>query len=217
MTGAEFADIPTLARLTREAEAATGLVDMTTVRLAKLFEPQPTRRAHVVPGPDSRPAGWVAVRVDGCTGVLTADQCVFDGTSTASRTQVADELVELAGRMAAEIATASGSGEPVRLRFEVPRLDTVVRRALHARGARVVDTLARVRADINEVLRNSPAQPANVEVRRVETEDDFAAHHRIRNVGYAQLPDDRPLTVGQWRDQLLDEPGSAPTHGCSLW
>ncbi|MCB0930525.1 MAG: hypothetical protein KDB71_01325 [Mycobacterium sp.] len=210
MTGAEFADIPTLARLTREAEAATGLVDMTTVRLAKLFEPQPTRRAHVVPGPDSRPAGWVAVRVDGCTGVLTADQCVFDGTSTASRTQVADELVELAGRMAAEIATASGSGEPVRLRFEVPRLDTVVRRALHARGARVVDTLARVRADINEVLRNSPAQPANVEVRRVETEDDFAAHHRIRNVGYAQLPDDRPLTVGQWRDQLLDEPGSAP-------
>ena len=165
---------------------------MTTVRLAKLFEPQPTRRAHVVPGPDSRPAGWVAVRVDRCTGVLTADQCVFDGTSTASRTQVADELVE-GGR-----PDGGGDRDGIRIRrtgqaaLRGPRLDTVVRRALHARGARVVDTLARVRADINEVLRNSPAQPANVEVRRVETEDDFAAHHRIRNVGYAQLPDDRP-------------------------
>ena len=155
MTGPGFADIPTLARLTREAEAETGLVDMTTVRLAKLFEPQATRRAHVVPGAGGGAAGWVAVRVDGCTGILTADQCVFKHASEALRAQVADELVELAGRMAAEIATASGSGEPARLRFEVPRSDTVVRRALQARGARVVDTLARVRADINEVLRNS--------------------------------------------------------------
>lgn len=210
MTGLESADLKTLTRLTQEAESVIGLIDMTEVRLAKLFEYGPTRRAHVTPGAGGDPAGWVAVRVDGCTGALTADQCVFVGASESSRAQVADALVDHARRMAADIAAKSAAAQTAPLRFEVPRSDEIVRRALRARGAQVVDTLARLRANITEILRRSQQTPSNVEIRRVETDADFAAHHHIRNIGYGQLPHDRLLTVEQWRDQLLDEPGSAP-------
>jgi hypothetical protein len=206
------ADVRDLTRLTQEVEVSTGLVDMTFVRLAKLFEPQPSRRGCVLYESGS-PVGWVAVRVDGCTGVLTAEQSVFASESAALRSAVAGELVETAGRMAVEIGATSGvagTPETLRLRFEVPRADAVMREALASRGARVVHHWKRLRADINEVLRGFPEQAANVEVRRVETEDDFAAHHRIRNIGYGQLPEDRILTLEEWHAQLCDEPGSAP-------
>lgn len=210
MTIPGHAELQTLTRLTQEAESALGLIDMTTVRLAKLFESGPTRRAHVAPGPGGDPAGWVAVRVDGCTGALIADHCVFAGAPESVRTNVADALIDHARRMSTEIVAVSGTSEPVPLRFEVPRSDEGFRRELEARGARVIDTLARLRADIIEVLRLSPEVPANVQIRRVETDRDFAAHHHIRNTGYGQLPHDRLLTLEQWRDQLCDEPGSAP-------
>lgn len=206
------ADIRTLTRLTQEAEASTGLVDMTVVRLSKLFESDPGRRGCVV-HQSGVPVGWVAVRVDGCTGVLTADLSVFSSGSSALRTAAANGLVSRAGRMAVEIVAgwrAAAVADRVRLRFEVPHEDVVVGDALISSGARIAHRLTRLRADISDVLRRFPEQPANVEVRRVETEDDFAAHHRIRNVCYGQLPDDRLLTVEEWRDQLLDEPGSAP-------
>lgn len=206
------AGIRLLALLTQEAEASIGLVDMTIVRLEKLFEIQPNRRGCVLREAGVA-VGWVAVRVDGCTGVLTADQSVLASPSETSRAGIADELVETAGRMAMEIAAVAGTagpGESVRLRFEVPRGDAVMREALSRRGARVVHHWQRLRADINDALRRFPEQPPNVEVKRVDTEEDFAAHHRIRNVGYSQLSGDRVLTREEWRDQLLDEPGNAP-------
>lgn len=207
------AEIRNLACLTQQAESATGLVDMTAVRLEKLLECRPDRRRYVV-FESGAPAGWVVVRVDGCTGILTVDQCVLESPAgPSSRAEIARGLVDAAGRMAKDIATAYGgavSGETVTVRFEVPCADDLTGAALSARGARIVHRWKRLRAGIIDALGRLPKQPANVEVRRVETEEDFAAHHRIRNVGYAQLPDDRMLTLEEWRDQLIDEPGSAP-------
>lgn len=207
VTGAEIRD---LTRLTQEAEASTGLVDMTVVRLEKLFESQPRRRGCVIHESGS-PVGWVAVRVDGCTGFLIAEQSVFASKSVNSRLAVARELVERAVGMADKVAAMSPvSGNGARLRFEVPRGDTVMREALGSYGAKVVHSWKRFGADISEALRALPERPSQVEVRRVETEDDFAAHHHVRNIGYGQLPEDRTLTLEEWRAQLRDEPGSAP-------
>lgn len=206
------AEIRNLSCLTQHAEASTGLVDMTVVRLEKLFECRPDRRGYVV-FESGAPAGWVVVRVDGCTGILTVDQCVLESPERQSRAEIAGGSIDAACRMAKEIATAcesAVSGENVTLRFEVPCADDLTGAALSSRGARIVHRWKRLRAGITDALSRFPEQPANVEVRRVETEEDFAAHHRIRNVGYAQLSDDRMLTLEEWRDQLIDEPGSAP-------
>jgi hypothetical protein len=207
VTGADIAD---LTRLTQKIEASTGLVDMTAVRLTKLFESHLTRRGCVLYESGS-PVGWVAVRVDGCTGVLTSEQSVFASESATLRSAVANALVEKAVGLAAEVGASSViAGTSVKLRFEAPRADSVISEALTSHGARVVNHWKRIRADIDEALRRLPGTPPNVEVRRVETEEDFAVHHRIRNVGYGQVPGDRMLTLGQWRDQLNDEPGCAP-------
>lgn len=206
------ADIRDLTRLTQHAEAATGLIDMTAVRLARLFERQSRRRACVA-YQEGSPVGWVAVRDDWCTGVLTAEQSVFASGSAGLQRAVATQLVERAGRMAMDIMTVAGTTSPpatVQLRFEVPRGDMIVAEALSTRGGRVVHSWKRVRAEIAEVLRRFPERPANVDIRRVQTEDDFAEHHRIRNTCYGELPNDRLLTRDEWRSQLVDEPGSAP-------